>query len=78
MTIVKINNSLNVVKKIQTSNLQIGDFIIKQDNDCLIISKDSHVLFTISKNDLYHFLYLHSLKILYMFLLCFSFHNVIY
>jgi hypothetical protein len=51
MTIVKINNSLNVVKKIQTSNLQIGDFIIKQDNDCLIISQDSHILFTISKND---------------------------
>lgn len=51
MTLVKINNCLNVTKKIQTANLQIGDFIIKQDNDCLTISQDSHVIFTLSKND---------------------------
>ncbi len=51
MTLVKINNCLNVTKKIQTSNLQIGDFIIKQDNDCLIVTQDSHVIFTLSKND---------------------------
>lgn len=51
----QINNSeynpINVVEIIQTSCLQIGDFIIKQDNDCLTVSQDSDVVFTISKND---------------------------
>ncbi len=51
----QINNSeynpINVFEIIQTSCLQIGDFIIKQDNDCLTVSQDSDVVFTISKND---------------------------